>query len=145
MRFSSSSILSALPLLAAAQEAAPFEQYKAQFQNFLGNFGSYIPSPNKHDPVGAAEAKIGEMKMDILTLDNWKDTLYSPVKPESTTPEEWWVLITGGNKTCFGSFACGHGVLQYLLPSVLTSPPSRPLPQGRSRFQSIGRQACPSA
>lgn len=99
----SSLILPALPLLAAAQEA-PFEQYKAQFQNFLGNFGSYIPNPNKHDPVGAAEAKIGEMKMNILTLDNWKDTLYSPVKAESTTPEEWWVLITGRNKTCFGSF-----------------------------------------
>lgn len=131
------SILSALPLLAAAQEAAqeaaPFEQYKAQFQNFLGNFGSYIPNPNKHDPVGAAEAKIGEMKMDILTLDNWKDTLYSPVKPESTTPEEWWVLITGRNKTCFGSYTCGHTVLLYL-PLVLTRLQFRPLPQGRSRF-----------
>lgn len=103
MRFSSSSILvSLLPLLGAAQE---FEQYKAQFQNFLGQFGSYLPNPNKHDPIGAAEAKIGEMKMDVLTLNNWRETLYSPVRPEATTPEEWWVFITGRNKTCFGRLA----------------------------------------
>lgn len=108
MRFSTS-ILPALPLLAFAQEA-PFEQYKAQFQNFLGNFGSYIPNPNNYDPVGAAEAKIGEMKMNVLTLDNWKDTLYAPVKAQSTTPEEWWVLITGRNKTCFGSDTFGHSI-----------------------------------
>lgn len=102
MRLSLSTVLvSVLPLLSAAQE---FEQYKAQFQNFLGQFGSYLPNPNKHDPVGAAEAKIGEMKMDVLTLNNWRETLYSPVRPESTTPEEWWVFITGRNKTCFGTF-----------------------------------------
>lgn len=99
MRFSVSSVLTVLPLLTAAQE---FEQYKAQFQNFLGQFGSYIPNPSKHDPIGAAEAKIGEMKMDILTLENWKETLYAPVSAQSTTPEEWWVLVTGRNKTCFG-------------------------------------------
>ncbi|KAG8164413.1 hypothetical protein KVR01_006331 [Diaporthe batatas] len=101
MRFSTSSALLALPLLASAQ-GEQFEQYKAQFQNFLGQFGSYVPNPSKHDPVGAAEAKLGEMKLNVLTLDNWKDTLYEPVKPESTKPEEWWVLISGGNKTCFG-------------------------------------------
>lgn len=106
MRFSTSSALLALPLLASAQ-GEQFEQYKAQFQNFLGQFGSYMPNPSKHDPVGAAEAKLGEMKLNVLTLDNWKDTLYAPVKPESTKPEEWWVLISGGNKTCFGRFPFG--------------------------------------
>lgn len=104
MHFSTSTALLALPLLAAAQ-GEQFEQYKAQFQSFLGQFGSYIPSPNKHDPVQAAEAKVGEMKLNVLTLNNWKDTLYSPVSAEQTTPEEWWVLISGGNKTCFGEFA----------------------------------------
>lgn len=100
MRFSTSSILLALPLLGAAAES-PFEEYKAQFQNFLGQFGSYIPSPNRHDHADAAASKAAK-KMDVLSLDNWKSTLYSPVKPGATTPEEWWVFVTGRNKTCFG-------------------------------------------
>lgn len=99
MRFSVISALWALPSLAAAQD---FQQYQAQFQNFLGQFGSYIPNPNKHDPMGAAEAKAGEMKMNVLTLSNWKETLYSPVTAQSTTPEEWWIFVTGRNKSCFG-------------------------------------------
>ncbi|KAJ9138658.1 Peptidyl-tRNA hydrolase [Pleurostoma richardsiae] len=101
MRFSLSSALLALPVLATAQDDV-FGQYKAQFQNFLGQFGSYIPSPNKHDPVQAAAAKAGAQKMDVLTLSNWKDTLYGSVQPGQTDPEEWWILVSGGNKSCFG-------------------------------------------
>ncbi|KAF4471575.1 hypothetical protein FALBO_1508 [Fusarium albosuccineum] len=104
MRFSSSTVLAALPALAAAQDS-PVEQYKAQFQNFLGQMGSYVPNPGHHDPVAALEAKTGAMRLNILTLENWKDTLYEPVTPEATTPEEWWVLVSGGNKTCYGR--CG--------------------------------------
>ncbi|KAI9158590.1 peptidyl-tRNA hydrolase [Paramyrothecium foliicola] len=105
MRFSTSAFIAALPALAAAQED-PFQQYKAQFQNVLDKFGSYIPKPSVHDPVAAAEAKIGEKKLSILTIDNWKDTLYEPVSADATTPVEWWVLISGRNKTCYGR--CGR-------------------------------------
>ncbi|KAI0006965.1 hypothetical protein F4779DRAFT_620040 [Xylariaceae sp. FL0662B] len=108
MRFAIASALLSLPLLAIAEEP----QYQAQFQNYMGQaqslldkITSKIPLPHKHDPVAAAEAKAGELNLDILTLSNWKDTLYGSVKPDSTTPEEWWVLITGGNKTCYGH--CG--------------------------------------
>ncbi|KAL1883071.1 hypothetical protein VTK73DRAFT_9997 [Phialemonium thermophilum] len=94
-----------LPLLAAAADG-PFEQYKAQFQNFLSNFGSVGSKPVDDKPgfaaPPAAEKAAGEAKVQILTLDNWKDTLYGPVRPDATDPEEWWVLITGRNKTCFG-------------------------------------------
>ena len=69
--------------------------------------GSYIPNPGRHDPIAAAEAKAGSMKLNILTLENWKDTLYGPVSEGQTTPEDWWVLTTGGNKTCFGEFGNG--------------------------------------
>ncbi|KAH7155115.1 hypothetical protein B0J13DRAFT_217771 [Dactylonectria estremocensis] len=101
MRFSSSTLVAALPALAAAQDS-PIDQYKAQFQDFIGQMGSYIPNPGTHDPVAALEAKTGAMKLSTLTLDNWKETLYEPVSPEATTPEEWWVLVSGGNKTCYG-------------------------------------------
>ncbi|KFH48736.1 hypothetical protein ACRE_004200 [Hapsidospora chrysogenum ATCC 11550] len=105
MRFPVSAVVAALPALAAAQEN-PLAQYQAQFQNFLGNMGSYIPNPGRHDPVAALEAKTGAMKMHTLTLDNWKDTLYEPVAKDATEPVEWWVLTTGRNKTCFGH--CGR-------------------------------------
>ncbi|KAJ9165065.1 Peptidyl-tRNA hydrolase [Coniochaeta hoffmannii] len=105
MRLSSSAVL-ALPLLAAAQGPfEQFEQYKAQFQNFLSGFGAKAPTeaPSaKTNPVQAAEAAIGATQVDVLTLSNWKDVLYGPVKADQTTPTEWWVLISGGNKTCFG-------------------------------------------
>lgn len=101
MRFST--ILSALPAVAFAQDS-PVEQYKAQFQNFIGQMGSYVPNPGHHDPIAAAEAKAGSMRLNVLTLENWQQTLYEPVSPGATTPEEWWVLVSGGNKTCFGTF-----------------------------------------
>jgi hypothetical protein len=101
MRFSASALVAALPALAAAQEDF-LQQYKAQFQNVLDQFGSYIPNPSIHDPIAASEAKLGEKKLSILTIDNWKDTLYEPVSADTTTPVEWWVLISGRNKTCFG-------------------------------------------
>jgi hypothetical protein len=99
MRFSIS--LAALAAVASAQEGM-FEQYKAQFQNFLGNLGASVPNPVAHDPVAAFEAKTGEMKLSTLTLENWKDTLYEPVSPGTVEPVEWWMFITGRNKTCYG-------------------------------------------
>ncbi|KFG79396.1 hypothetical protein MANI_009532 [Metarhizium anisopliae] len=104
MRVSASAIIAALPLLASAQED-PLAQYKAQFQTFMDKMSGYIPNPGTHDPVAALEAKLGSMKMSTLTLENWKETLYEPVAPGATVPTEWWVLISGRNKTCFGH--CG--------------------------------------
>lgn len=116
MRFSSAALL-ALPLLAAASES-PFEQYKAQFQNFLGSFGASAPkAAEPAEPAGAAEADAPQppqpaevppevkplsAEVNLLNLDNWKHTLYSNVKPDATKPDEWWVLLTGANKTCYG-------------------------------------------
>lgn len=99
MRFSTA-VLAGLPLLASAQD---FTQYQAQFQNYLDKAWSYVPNPSKSDPVGTAQAKAGELETDVLTLNNWRDVLYSHVKPQATAPEETWLLVTGGNKTCFGT------------------------------------------
>lgn len=111
MRFSTASAILGLPLLVAADALdyqAQFDNYLGQAQSVLGKFISKIPHPKKYDPVAAAEAKAGPLNIDILSLDNWKETLYGPVKPDATTPEEWWVLITGGNKTCFGKDLYRH-------------------------------------
>ncbi|KAI0161430.1 hypothetical protein GGR57DRAFT_357708 [Xylariaceae sp. FL1272] len=99
MRVSSLPVLLAMPLLAVADTP---QDYLAQARVYFDKFASKIPSPSKFDPVAAAAAKVGASKMDILGLHNWKETLHGSVAPGSTKPEEWWVLITGGNKTCFG-------------------------------------------
>jgi len=109
MRFSTISTL-ALPLLAAAtQQESPLDQVKAQAQYYFDKISSYIPSPNKaYTTVDAHEAaaKVGGKTLHVLTLNNWEETIRGSVKPASSSPEEWWVLITGGNKTCFGH--CGQ-------------------------------------
>lgn len=113
MRFSTSAAILALPLLAAAE--SPLDQYKAKFQNFLGSFagttgGAAVPEaaevpqqkPVVSNTESATSSPVEPKHIERLTLANWKDTLYAPVQPDATTPEEWWVLVTGGNKTCFG-------------------------------------------
>ncbi|KAK0705385.1 hypothetical protein B0H67DRAFT_558005 [Lasiosphaeris hirsuta] len=102
MRFTNSALL-ALPLLAAAAES-PFEQYKAKFQNFISSFGAAVPNvAEKVAPAAtSSKSKVAAKEIKSLTLSNWKETLYAPVKPEAIQPEEWWVLVTGGAKTCFG-------------------------------------------
>jgi len=109
MRISTISAL-ALPLLAAAtQQESPLDQVKAQAQYYFDKISSYIPSPNKpHTTVEAHEAaaKAGGKTLHVLTLNNWEETIRGSVKPASSSPEEWWLLISGGNKTCFGH--CGQ-------------------------------------
>jgi len=109
MRFSTVSIL-ALPLLAAAtQQESPLDQIKEQAQYYFDKISSYLPNPNKAHTVvdaHAAAAKVGGKALHILTLNDWEETIRGSVKPASTTPEEWWILVTGGNKTCFGH--CGQ-------------------------------------
>lgn len=102
MRFTSSAIVAALPALAAAQQD-PVDQIKTQIRNILDQAILYLPNPGTHDPVAAAEAKAGALKLSTLTLENWKETLYEPVAADATTPEEWWVLVSGRNKTCYGT------------------------------------------
>lgn len=113
MRFSATALLT-LPLLAAAAES-PFEQYKAKFQNFLSSLGATVPVADKaadappaaasSAATGAAKSKkvVEPKKIETLTLENWKDTLYAPVQADATTPEDWLVLMSGRNKTCFGA------------------------------------------
>ncbi|KAI1126882.1 hypothetical protein F5Y10DRAFT_204106 [Nemania abortiva] len=108
MRFSSASALLAMPLLAVADTPdyqAQFQEYLGQAQGYFEKIASNLPSPNKYDHAAAAEASASPNNVHTIALHNWKDTLYGPVTAGSITPEQWWVLMTGGNKTCFGH--CG--------------------------------------
>lgn len=122
MRFSTSTALMALPLLASAAEQVPLmgplDHIKASFQQYANIFLPYaklvpqlIPHWNTHDAAHAAAAKAGGSNIDILSIDTWKSTLRNSVTPNSAKPEEWWVFITGGNKTCYGR--CGQAELAF--------------------------------
>jgi hypothetical protein len=98
MRFSTITAL-ALPALATAIETQDaLTQAKDTALHYLEKASSYIPHFNTFDAAEAAAAKADGKT--ILGLNNWKSTLRSSVQPGHT--EEWWVLLTGGNKTCFG-------------------------------------------
>ncbi|KAH8811743.1 hypothetical protein F5884DRAFT_783243 [Xylogone sp. PMI_703] len=101
MRFTSVSLL-ALPLLTVAAQESPLDQAKAQAQYWFNKIASYIPTPSVPEPAAAATTKPTVRPLHVLTLDNWKETIQSSVQLDSATPEEWWVFLTGGNKTCFG-------------------------------------------
>lgn len=109
MRFSSS-VLLALPLTAfAAEEGGAFGQYKAQFQNFLGSFGAKQAEQSekvvkmKAEQAAVEPVAVEDAHLATLTLGTWKDTLYGSLPADTTTPEEWWLFVTGRNKTCNGT------------------------------------------
>jgi hypothetical protein len=103
MRFSLATLAAVLPAFASAQGDSG--DYVAQFQNFIGNLGSKIPHTGIHDPVAAMEAKLGSLRLHTLTKENWWETLHEGVTPQTTTPVEWWILMSGRNVTCSGR--CG--------------------------------------
>lgn len=105
MRFSASALL-ALPLLAVAQrEQSPFENIVDQVQGYFDKFATYIPNPNIAHTFNHAAAATAGKAVHTLSLDNWKSTLTSGASSYSEGTAEWWVLISGANKTCYGM--CG--------------------------------------
>jgi len=104
MRFSIASALLALPLLASAsvETQDPLTQAKDTALHYYNLLTSYIPHYNTFHEAEAAAARAGGRNIDILSLSNWRSTLRGSVTAASKGPEEWWVLITGGNKTCWG-------------------------------------------
>ncbi|KAJ8608702.1 hypothetical protein MRB53_039504 [Persea americana] len=54
----------------------------------------------------SAAAKIAELKVVPITLDNWKTTLHPGAATASPGIESWMIFVTGGNKTCYG--LCKH-------------------------------------
>jgi len=120
-------IFTALPLLAAAEtqerQQSPLDSLKIQGQYYYDLLTSYfpssIPSPNFIQPdtpssETSSTSATGETrpppKIDVFALDTWQQTLHSTpstsTRNDQASTEEWFLLMTGGNKTCFG--LCGQ-------------------------------------
>lgn len=97
MRFSNSALLgaAALPLFVLAeQQQSPLSNLKAQGLLYWDKIQSFLPSK----PIPS---------ISVLSIDTWKSILNS--SPATSTSsgdaavkEDWFLLLTGGNKTCFG-------------------------------------------
>ena len=83
----------ALPLLASAQSYP-------QLQSVFSKIKSYIPSAAiATSPEAVAEA--ARKNVVPLTLGNWQEAFAT--SNAQAPGREWYVLITGGNRTCFRS------------------------------------------
>lgn len=119
-----SSLALALPVLGVAQQQFPFmdqlnpyldqlKPYTDQVKSVLGvatstissaasSASSAVPSFNDiPNPVAAGAAKFADLKQDRLTLENY-GTLLKPSTTSGAGIEEWMLMVTGANKTCFG-------------------------------------------
>lgn len=86
-------ILAALPALAVAQEQIPLAE---RLQGWFNKAKSYLPAPTPVAPLKVSE-QIIQKSVTPFNLDNWQSNL----EPASH-PQDWFVFVTGGNKTCFG-------------------------------------------
>lgn len=100
MRLTSISLL-ALPVIVAAQQQKPLGE---NLRSWFDKAKSYVPSGTK-EPVAAGAAKVAAQDVTTLTKGNWQ-SVFSPSTSSTTDgPEEWMVLVTGGNKSCYGRCA----------------------------------------
>lgn len=104
-----------IPILSLCLSTYAREQQQEPQQHPLGSWfsklSSYIPSlvsnpadvlrSHSTSDAAAAAAAIAATRVTPLTLSNWRGTLKKNTDG-SDDVEEWWVLITGGNRTCVG-------------------------------------------
>ncbi|KAF2724007.1 hypothetical protein K431DRAFT_337000 [Polychaeton citri CBS 116435] len=128
-----STALFALPALASAADQVPLmDQVKGWFAKASSSISSAIPSVSVPsagsipDPIASGAAKVADLKVHQLTLNNWKEVLQPGAGSASPGVEEWLVYVTGGNKTCLGS--CTHSEKAWnesvALMAVAPNPPN---------------------
>ncbi|EMC95066.1 hypothetical protein BAUCODRAFT_524747 [Baudoinia panamericana UAMH 10762] len=103
-----SSAILALPALASAQQIPFLDQVKGWFGQASETVSSAVTSASASvasmsipNPVASGAAAVADLKVERLTLDNYRRILKHGA---GATPgiEEWMIMVTGGNTTCFG-------------------------------------------
>ena len=101
MRVTSALLLS-LPALALAQDQKPMGVFGMDFEPYFEKAKSYIPA-SMYSPAASASAKVAAKNVHVLTKDNYVDMLKPSVSAAAGSgPDNWMVLVSGGNKTCLG-------------------------------------------
>jgi hypothetical protein len=112
MRFTS--IVALLPALALAQEQIPLAD---RVQGWFNKAKSFVPSAPQaaNAPIEKMAEKVSESHVTTIDMSNWQDLLTPGVKEE-----DWFVYVTGGNKSCFGR--CGQADKAFQVSSVDRQP-----------------------
>jgi hypothetical protein len=92
MRFTS--LITLLPALALAQEQVPLAD---RVQGWFNKAKNLVPTAVPADPIQKMAEKVSEQRVATLTMQNWQSIL-TPAQD----PQDWYIFVTGGNKTCFG-------------------------------------------
>ena len=92
MRFTS--LITLLPALALAQEQVPLAD---RVQGWFNKAKNLVPTAVPTDPIQKMVEKVTEKRVTTLTMQNWQSIL-TPTEDA----QDWYVFVTGGNKTCFG-------------------------------------------
>jgi len=108
MRFESSAALTASllsSLVAAETQQYPFS---GQINALWEQVTPYLPGYADPYVASSPSSTSPEKTVVSLTSQNWVSTLqplHSAEGPAPHTVEHWMILVTGGNKTCFGKCA----------------------------------------
>lgn len=97
MRFVS--ILAILPALALAQEQIPLAD---RVQGWFDKAKSYLPTATPVIPVIEKLADAPKQALQELTVTPFNTSNWQSLLTPASQPEDWFVFITGGNKSCFG-------------------------------------------
>lgn len=101
-----STLFVALPALAAAQQIPFLDQVKgwfAQASESITSAASSVPSISIPNPVASGAAKYASLKVTNLDINNYQELLKPGAATASPGIEEWMIMVTGGNKTCYGA------------------------------------------
>lgn len=93
MRFTSS-LVALLPAVALAQEQVPLAD---RVQGWFNKAKAMVPTAVPAEPIVKLAEKVSEKRVTPVTLNNWQSIL-----EPSSTAQDWYIFVTGGNKTCFG-------------------------------------------
>ena len=96
-----STLLLTLPALAAAADQVPL---KEKASGWLNKAKSYVDSarPVAQGPINAAASAVTAKRVHKFTHANYDAKLSPSSQNPANGPEDWLILATGGNKTCFG-------------------------------------------
>jgi len=94
---------------------------KVNVQAWFDTAKSYVET-TINPPTMAASSTISSLKVTELTASNWQSTLKTS---SATGPENWMILISGGNKTCGGE-CVGVEEAWNKTATVLAADPSSP-------------------
>lgn len=121
-----STVALALPALACAQQIPLMDQVKGWFAKASESISSVLPSAPSSisvpNPVASGAAKVANLKVERLTLDNYEALLKPGAATASPGSEEWMIMVTGGNKTCLGMCTVAETAWNESVPLISVSP-----------------------